>query len=211
MARIGRACAASNGGIVGRGLAEADAAILPVACWVCGKILPTAIACCARAWRTRVPTMRRVRFWLVSRIDQGVERGIVEYAPPVLQVAVLDVGIVRLDPFLGHRRRRPAIVGPDLEAVANLFHGAGRDAAAREQNRANAAGHRQRPPHTGTTPRLSLVLPRGSSSQVLLLLGHNARITGTVLVRERGRSLSLQKGPSPFSKAIASAYQAQSI
>ncbi len=30
---------------------------------LCGKMLPAAMACCARAWRTRVPTTRRLRFW----------------------------------------------------------------------------------------------------------------------------------------------------
>ena len=82
------------------------------------------------------------RVLLVGRHDQGVERGIAEDLPPVLQVVVLHAGIVRLDPFRGHGRRRPAVVGPDLETVVNPLPGAGRDAAAIEQDRDHQAGQR---------------------------------------------------------------------
>ena len=58
-------------------------------------------------------------------------------------VAVLDAGILRLDPFRGHGRRRPAVVGPDLEAVVNPLPGAGRDASAIEQDRDDQAGQRE--------------------------------------------------------------------
>ena len=72
--------------------------------------------------------------------NQGVERGILEDLPPVLQVVVLHAGIIRLDPFRSHGCRRPAIVGPDLETIANPLPGAGHDASAIEQDRDHQAG-----------------------------------------------------------------------
>src|SRR5207248_2966265 len=53
------------------------------------------------------------------RVDQRVERDVVEYLPPILQVAGFDARVGRLDPLRGHRRGRTSIVGPDLEAVMN--------------------------------------------------------------------------------------------
>ena len=82
------------------------------------------------------------RVLLVSRDDQGVERGILEDLPPVLQVVVLHAGIIRLDPFRSHGCRRLAIVGPDLETIVNPLPGAGHDASAIEQDRDRQAGQR---------------------------------------------------------------------
>src|SRR5262249_34809926 len=77
----------------------------------------------------------QVQVLLVSCSDEGVERGVIEYAPPILQLAGLDAGIVRLDPLPGDRRRRLAVIGSDLEAVVDVLQRAGRDAAAVEQGR----------------------------------------------------------------------------
>ena len=66
-----------------------------------------------------------IRVLLVSRNNQGVERGIPEDLPPVLQVVVLHAGIIRLDPFRSHGCRRPAVIGPNLETIMNPLPRAG--------------------------------------------------------------------------------------
>ena len=94
------------------------------------------------------------RVLLVSRDDQGVERRILEDLPPVLQVVILDAGIIRLDPFRSHGPRRPGVVGPDLEAIVNPLPGAGRDAAsAVEQDHADQGGQREPAARRGTAIR----------------------------------------------------------
>ena len=97
------------------------------------------------------------RVLLVSRHNQGVERGIPEDLPPVLQMVVLDAGIIRLDPFRSHGCRRPAVVGPDLEAIVNPLPGAGHDASAIEQDRDHKAGQRRPAPMASSRNSTSIM------------------------------------------------------
>src|SRR5262249_45521472 len=93
-----------------------------------------------------------------------VKGGILEDVPPVTvaRVAALDPGVRRLDPFGGHGCRRAMIVGPDLETVADPLQGAGRDASAVEEDRADRAGQREPPQQGGARDSVS-VMPRGDS------------------------------------------------
>ena len=77
------------------------------------------------------------RVLLVSSNNERVQQGILKDLPPVAIAGrgALGAGILRLDPFLGHGRRRPAIVGTDLEAVVNVVHEAGRHAPAVDEGR----------------------------------------------------------------------------
>ena len=84
----------------------------------------------------------QIQVLLISRGNHGVEGWILKDAPPVgiLQVAALHVGIAGLDPVVGHGRRGPAIIGTDLEAVANVVQRTRADAAAMEQHGAGQSG-----------------------------------------------------------------------
>jgi hypothetical protein len=55
---------------------------------------------------------------LVGATDEGIERRVVEHGPPILEVAILDVGIVGLDPLRGDRRRRLAVIGANESVLA---------------------------------------------------------------------------------------------
>ena len=53
----------------------------------------------------------------VSPIDEAVEFRILKDLPPVLEMAILDGGIVGVDPRTGQRRAGLVVVGPYFEAV----------------------------------------------------------------------------------------------
>ena len=118
----------------------------------------------------------------------------VENAPPVLQVAVLDVGILALDRFLGDRCRRLAIVGPGSQAVCNPApQGASRDAAAYQQGRYQTACHRKPSQQAGTTPAVGIVTEAGSPCHVSFPPVALFRISGTRRSPPINQTQSLQR------------------
>src|SRR5262249_33255903 len=78
----------------------------------------------------------------VGQADEGVEGGVVEDPPPVAvgRRRALCAGVVRLDPRRRHGRRRPAVLGPDLEPVVGPLPEVVGDAPAWEQGGDRQAG-----------------------------------------------------------------------
>ena len=157
-----------GGGVVERIVAEVDAAVGPRRFLGLGKEVAGRDRLLGPGLEDSRPHGPQIRVLLVSRMNERVEGGISEDVPPVAvsQLAALDAGVVRLDPFGGDGRRRPAIVRPDLEAVVNPGHGVGRDAAAHQQDRDHTAGRRKRSEQAGTPEWGGVVFAGGSPCHV---------------------------------------------
>jgi hypothetical protein len=102
--------------------------------------------------------------------NEGVERGVVEDGPPALETRRLlaDAGVAGVDPVGGYRGDRLAVVGADLEAVADVLPHGRTSAGSGEhpcQHRRSAKSptHRSNvPPETSSTGGCRATTCRGS-------------------------------------------------
>ncbi len=87
---------------------------------------------------------------LVRHLDQHLQRGVVQDRPPLAVIGRLadHLRIVRVNPPLGHLRRRPPVIGADLQALVEPG-GKGRatqlSASAQQEEATTAGAERQAP------------------------------------------------------------------
>ncbi len=86
----------------------------------------------------------QVEVLLAGGLDQGIQGGIAEDAPPGVGGRRGHDARVGVDPVRGDGGRRLVVVRPDLEAVAHVL-GEGRAAAGRQQQQREDGQSRQRP------------------------------------------------------------------
>src|SRR5262249_30530866 len=126
-----------------RVVAEADAAVLALRLLHLGEDAAGRDGLLRPRLEDARPQLAQGQVLPVSGFDEPVELRVLEDVPPLVDLALLDMGVAALDPVRGHGRGRAAVVGPDLEAVVDPVQRAGRDAPAAEQGDADEAGPRQ--------------------------------------------------------------------